>query len=92
MQFGYNFFKVNLALADRRFVAEFMTILGVDAVFDMQIADILAENVQRVDRIAFTVKNDICGIEVDTQVWQSDIFDSAEQCYRSFLSGFEPEF
>ena len=60
-------------------------VLGVDA------AHVLAEHLERVDRVAAPVHEQIRRIEVDAEIAQADRLDVAQQRDGRLLPGLEPE-
>src|SRR5690606_13711667 len=81
--------EVYLSLADRNFPAQRTPVGRVDAVFDVYPADIRPKHLDRIDRIPFTVHNQIGRVQVDAHVSGSNIKDRAQQRDRSLLSGFK---
>ena len=57
----------------------------------MNVADVLAENFQCVDRIAFAVHQQIRGIEIDAEIAEAELFNDAEDDDRRLLPRLEPE-
>ena len=91
MEFRNDFLEIDFAFPDRNFMSEFVSVNRIYAVFHMQIADIFPEYVERIERIAFSVKNDICGVKVDSEIRQGEVFDRAQKRDRCLLTGFKPE-
>ena len=53
--------------------------------------DVFTENVQRVARVCFTVKQKVCGVKVDSEVARVDGKNGPQKRYGCFLSRFEQQ-
>ena len=83
--------KIDLTLADRYLLAELVGIGRVKPVFGVDRADVLAEDIQRIEGIGFSVQDQIGSVQADSDVIQTDIPDDAHQCDRGLLPGLEQE-
>jgi hypothetical protein len=85
--------EIDLTFADSHFPAEVFRVRGEQAVFCVHAADVGADDIQRVDRIALAVEDEIRGIEVDADVAGTNVLNEAEQGDGALLAGFavQPE-
>src|SRR5208282_1480939 len=91
MKLGEDGLEVHQPFADQHFFAELAWVGGPAAVFGMNAADMRAEDVDRVDRIGFAVKDQVGGIETDSEVRQVDIANHARHGRRRLLTGLHEE-
>jgi len=92
VQFPENLREIDPALPDADFLSEIFWISWIEAVFRMQAAHILADNVQRAHWITLAVKNKIGGIEIRTDVVEPGVQDSSQHSDRRFLSSLHQEY
>ena len=77
--------EIDLALANRDFLAEFSGVGRPEAIFRVNSLDMWGQDFDRVDWICLAVQNQIREIKIHTLVIGPDVLDRADERDRSFL-------
>ena len=80
--------KIDLPRADRHLLPELPAIRGVEPVLGVEVADVPAEHVERVERVGLAVEDQVGRIEIHGDVRQVQLFEERPQGVRRFLAGF----
>src|SRR3954453_111131 len=71
--------KGDFALSSRHLAAKLLAIGRIETIFDVNIANIGSDNVQRVDRIALPVHEQVSRIQVDAQIPGANSLDRTQK-------------
>ena len=91
MQLCKNCTEVYFSLSNGCFGTELMSVCRIAAVLCMQVADVFAENVKCVCRVCFSVKNQICSVQIHIKIIRADGFKAAQHGNGGFLTGFKQQ-
>ena len=91
MQLCKNCTEVYFSLSNGCFGTELMSVCRIAAVLCMQVADVFAENVKCVCRVCFSVKNQICSVQIHIKIIRADGFKAAQHGNGGFLAGFKQQ-
>src|ERR1041385_5929981 len=80
-----------MALADGRLVAEFTTVRRWRRVFRGNAEHVPTDHVERIDGVGLAIADEVGAVEIDTDSFVSEVFDTTEQHNRRFLSRLETE-
>ena len=91
MKLGEHLAEVDQPCADEHLFAEFVGVGRPAAVFGVDATDMRTEDVDRIDRIGFAVKQQVGGVEADAKVGHGHVADGARHGGRGLLAGLHQE-
>ena len=89
MQFLNHCAQVCFSFTNRYFFTKLSAVCRKSSVFTVKPFYIFSEHIKCVNRISFSVQNQVCRIEVDENIIAFNFFNRTQQGDRRFLSGFK---
>src|SRR5690242_11547953 len=83
--------EIHFAFADGNFLPQVFWIRGKQSVLGVDSLDIRTEELHRVHRIGFAIKNQVCEVKVDALIVETYVLHGTNQCDGRLLSGLVAE-